>query len=353
MACVQCRGRHVKCDATQPSCNRCRRDGKECTYQKSRRGGLDKAALAARRLKLQQQQERDRERERERAQSLKSDDTGPSSSKGSSASPNSEHDISVPLRNFQALNITQTTLDSPSTLSFAISPERLLDLYYEHFFPAYPYTLPQHFLALRGNHGLDDLLLAMQFIGSIYAPWTPMDPYYETADKALCRPDLPRTGFSVQALLMFSTAQHHLDHRPEARIMLDLAIEIALELQINSLGFARMHGEGDAVLEESWRRTFYFLLLTDQHFSVVVNNPVFAMRDVPNYVDLPCDDEYYISGVSSALMWLSMNANVHSKSPHQYRLQSTTLGSLPRWKSSTRLWRTCTILGGSSLTSVS
>ncbi|KAF2648095.1 hypothetical protein K491DRAFT_550174, partial [Lophiostoma macrostomum CBS 122681] len=60
-ACIQCRSRHVKCDSTQPVCTRCRRDGKDCTYTKSRRGGLDKAALARRRLMLQQQAERERQ----------------------------------------------------------------------------------------------------------------------------------------------------------------------------------------------------------------------------------------------------------------------------------------------------
>jgi hypothetical protein len=57
LACINCRSRHVKCDATQPICNRCKRDGKECDYQKSRRGGLDKAALARRKLRLRQEAE--------------------------------------------------------------------------------------------------------------------------------------------------------------------------------------------------------------------------------------------------------------------------------------------------------
>lgn len=39
LACLQCRSRKVKCDATQPFCKRCQVDGKQCEYQKSRRGG--------------------------------------------------------------------------------------------------------------------------------------------------------------------------------------------------------------------------------------------------------------------------------------------------------------------------
>lgn len=37
LACTTCRGRHLKCDGKMP-CSRCRTDGVECLYVKSRRG---------------------------------------------------------------------------------------------------------------------------------------------------------------------------------------------------------------------------------------------------------------------------------------------------------------------------
>ncbi|KAF2011666.1 nicotinate-nucleotide diphosphorylase [Aaosphaeria arxii CBS 175.79] len=186
--------------------------------------------------------------------------------------------------------------DTAGAMSFAISTDRLVDLYYENFFPAHPYTMPQQFVALRGTHGMELLLLSMHFVGSVYAPWTPTEPYYEAAYQALCQPNIPRTGFTIQALLMFATAQHHMDRRPESRKMLDRAIELAVELRINHKDFAQLHGEGNPVLEESFRRTYYFLLITDQHFAVVVNSPIYGMRDVANFLDLPCDDDLYVTG---------------------------------------------------------
>jgi nicotinate-nucleotide pyrophosphorylase (carboxylating) len=99
--------------------------------------------------------------------------------------------------------------------------------------------------------------------------------------------------------MIFAIAQHSSDLKLEARITMDAAIAVALELGINSREFAEHNGEGNPVLEESWRRTYYFLHLTDQHFAVVVNSPFFAMRDIPTIVDLPCDDEYYELGVST------------------------------------------------------
>jgi hypothetical protein len=149
------------------------------------------------------------------------------------------------------------------------------------------------------NHGLQDLILVLQWVGSLYAPWAPSEQYYEMANRALRCPTLSRSCFSVQALMIFAIAQHGSDLKLEARISIDAAIAIALELGINSREFAEHNGEGNPVLEESWRRTYYFLHLTDQHFAVVVNSPFFTMRDIPSLVNLPCDDEYYELGVST------------------------------------------------------
>lgn len=52
LACLPCRSRHIKCDGKRPQCSRCLEAGKECHYAKSRRGGLDRAALTERRKQL-------------------------------------------------------------------------------------------------------------------------------------------------------------------------------------------------------------------------------------------------------------------------------------------------------------
>ncbi|ORY15892.1 Quinolinate phosphoribosyl transferase [Clohesyomyces aquaticus] len=189
--------------------------------------------------------------------------------------------------------------NSSSALSFTISSDRLIELYYENFYPSSPLTLPIHFLRERTrhqNHQMENLLLVIKWIGSIYAPWTPSEAFYQQAYQALLAPTLPKNGFSVQALLLFSIAQHHSDFRPEARKMLDAAITLGLELSMNTREFIRQQGEMNPILEESWRRTFYFLLLTDQHYSVTTSNPFYRMQGVPNQVDLPCDNEFYEAG---------------------------------------------------------
>jgi hypothetical protein len=65
---------------------------------------------------------------------------------------------------------------------------------------------------------------------------------------------------------------------------------------MNQRNFPQTYGEAMPVLEESWRRTYYMLNITDQHFAIVSNSPIYTLAIIPNMVDLPCDDEYYESG---------------------------------------------------------
>jgi hypothetical protein len=294
LACIQCRSRHVKCDSNQPACNRCTRDGKECTYQKSRRGGLDKAALARRRERLQQQPA-----ENVQASSQLPQSHSPESSNSSGVERLPCREVVSMQPTFDVIPAIDARLAS-SQMAFQISTERLIDIYYENYWAAFPVPLPMHHLnqrRLNHNHGMDNLLLVLQYVGSIFAPWTQSEPHYEAARKAFESANIPRTPFNVQALMIFASAQLHTDRTRESRRSLDIATSIALELCMNTREFAVAYGEGSPVLEESWRRTYYFLALTDQHFSIIVNNPIYALMNVPNLADLPCDDEFYESGV--------------------------------------------------------
>lgn len=141
------------------------------------------------------------------------------------------------------------------------------------------------------------LLLVLQWIGSFYAPWVPSEPYHEAALKAVASPTLERTPFNVQSLMLFALAEFYCNHKSQARKRLETAVTLALELSMNERDFAHAYGEGDPVLEESWRRTYYMLYIVDQHFAIVTNTPFHALLAVPNNVDLPCDDEYYKCGV--------------------------------------------------------
>lgn len=316
LACIQCRSRHVKCDSNQPACNRCRRDGKECNYQKSRRGGLNKEALARRRLKLQQEADQAKQKAREPTQvdEASSHTTPMSSSQGDDTLYSGRS--SIP--SLQDLRIHDQRLSPSGTLSFQINDDRLLELYYEYFWPAFPIVLPQQYFLSRKSlegHGVEELSLVLEWIGSLYVSWCPSEPYYQAALEAISSPLLPRTPFNVQAVMLFAIAQHHQDMRPESRKTLDLAILIALELDMNRRDFARLWGEGNPVLEESWRRTWYILAISDQHFAIVMNTPIYKLADMPSDVDLPCDDEFYIMGVSTSTLHACASADKAQQIP--------------------------------------
>jgi hypothetical protein len=307
LACVHCRSRHVKCDASQPTCNRCKRDGKDCDYRKSRRGGLDKAALARRRLRLQQEAESAQEdRVQHQAQSdqlVTLEDEPQPSIEPSPAIDQALHGGSTDTSNIDAIYNTP----SDTSLAFQVNTDRLLELFFENFWPSYPFVLPLHHLhqrRIKEDHGLGNLLLVLQYIGSIYAPWTSSEPYLGKSLQALSSPLLAHTPFNVQALMLLGLAQHHSNMKQEGHAQLGIAIEIALELGMNQRAFAQAYGESSLVLEESWRRTYYFLHVTDQHLAIVSNSPIYALANVSNTVDLPCDDEYYKLGqIPSVVSW--------------------------------------------------
>jgi nicotinate-nucleotide pyrophosphorylase (carboxylating) len=223
------------------------------------------------------------------------------------------HGESLSIPSLRDLHLHDRGPSLSGTLSFQINDDRLLELYYEYFWSAFPFVLPQQFLLARKtleNHGMGELSLVLEWIGSMYASWCPSDPYYQAALEAVSSPNLPRTPFNVQAVLLFAIAQHHQGMQQTSRKTLDLAILIALELDMHKRDFARLWGEGNPMLEEAWRRTWYMLAISDQHFAIVMNTPIYQLADMPSDVYMPCDDEYYLTGVSKVVSCFSKPADL-------------------------------------------
>jgi hypothetical protein len=105
----------------------------------------------------------------------------------------------------------------------------------------------------------------MRYIGSLFAQDLPSEEMKEAAMKVIDDPTLPPNGFTVQALLLTAIAVHSQDDMLKSRTILDRAIYLALDLRMNSRTFANM--ERDPVLAESWRRTYWFLYVTDAMFA--------------------------------------------------------------------------------------
>ena len=203
-----------------------------------------------------------------------------------------------PVRPLPVSTDTETTarpISEPENLS------KLVDLYYAFFHDAHPYALPQKFLNQRlqtDSTSVQHVLPVMEFIGSLFAKTSAKRAMQERAESILLVASLPANGFTVQALLSFAIAVHSCDEFTNARGILDRAIRMALRIKMNSETFATSNGEGSAVLAESWRRTWWYLYLTDGIFSGIWHRLSFALRDIKSEVNLPCEDADYNSGVS-------------------------------------------------------
>ncbi|KFY64539.1 hypothetical protein V496_03189 [Pseudogymnoascus sp. VKM F-4515 (FW-2607)] len=75
---------------------------------------------------------------------------------------------------------------------------------------------------------------------------------------------------------------------------------MALEIKMQSRSFAQENGEGNAVLEESWRRTWWLLFITDGTFAGVMRETSFRLSNIPTDVDLPCEEREYAEGTIPA-----------------------------------------------------
>lgn len=177
---------------------------------------------------------------------------------------------------------------------------RYLDLYYTFFHPAHPYLLPRRrFDAhLRTNRSqIEHLLIVLEFIASAYAPEGQSEPLKQRAIDTLSHPDLPFTGFTVQALILLAISVHCCNGFDLARSFLDKGINIALEIGMQFNVYAVANGTGDSVLEESWRRTWWGLYVVDGVFEVIRRSPSFTLWSIQADVDLPCEEKDYDSEV--------------------------------------------------------
>ena len=295
LACVPCRTKHVKCDAKKPNCVRCEADGRSCHYVQSRRGLKYKTSPAN-----------------------SSEDGIPqvlsmSNSIHQTTSPVAQN---LPLERLAAETSPSREIDVPrsqvagcqsnqkSEQQSPISPKNstsiYLDLYYTFFHHAHPYILPRKRfnVYLETNRVLlTDLLVVLEFIASTFSPEGQSADLKEHAINTMSRHDLPLTGFTVQALLLLAISVHCCNGFELARSLLDKASNIALEIGMQFKYFATTHGNGDSVLEESWRRTWWGLYVVDGIFQVIQRSAYFALWHVQADVDLPCEEIDYASEV--------------------------------------------------------
>lgn len=190
--------------------------------------------------------------------------------------------------------------------------DELLSLYYSFFHTAHPCVLPQRALKLYlviDSEALRPLYSVMQYIGSLFAPSVRSDPLKLKAEHDLAAVSLgdhANTGYVVQAVLIFSIAAYWSDETEKAKELMDETVRLALSLGMNRKGFATENGRQDPILEESWRRTWWQLYITDAHIAGGTYTYPYRTSHVEMDVHLPCEEQNYemgVSSISSTLFW--------------------------------------------------
>ncbi|KAE8381638.1 hypothetical protein BDV26DRAFT_278635 [Aspergillus bertholletiae] len=266
IACKPCRYKHLRCDGQKPACSRCVADRKQCIYPESRRGGARGQPPVRKGL---------------------SDTTNSSDIDASSVSQRS-NTLSTPV-NPDDINAAHATFD-----------QVLLGLYYKFFHAAHPCVLPCHFLKQRLNdERIQPLLLAMQYIGSLFAVSISSVHHEKRFEEALTSIRLrerPVTGYDVQAILLYAIAVYWCNEPERGTELIDEAIQTAVEIGLNQSTFATEYGQNDPVLEESWRRSWWQIYTTDAHIAGSTHTFPFKTSGIEMDVGLPCEEWEYESG---------------------------------------------------------
>jgi hypothetical protein len=299
LACLPCRSRHAKCDGTKPSCNRCAELNKPCEYARSRRGGLDRGALEERRKRLA-------------AAKSTTSPTLPTTQPSADAQINLEftpEDVEMEFPNSYSFRPTQTWGDGPgmalpsaSLISLSnIETDPLIDSYYNNFHAFHPFLLPRnHFTRLCQDPSTQlifkPLIAVMRLVGHIYSArsWSiPLKEHAETCFMQTSATD----PVMVQCRLLYSIALFWYEHKLEAKLQVNSAIELAIRLKMHEQEFASRHGATDPTLRECWRRTWWMLYIIDAYYAGTLGAMNFAACDIPSTVELPCEESEYESGV--------------------------------------------------------
>lgn len=311
LACTECRSKHLKCDGKQPICSRCIASDVSCNWTTSRRGckGIPK-----KRRKLNADHQTQPTSETSTRSPLLATafaHTTPDPLAWQTHTviaaaddiPVTSHsvgvDFSVPL-----VSAGPTTMLSDHTVISAskrqesirqgssTSMAQVVNLYYSYFHSAHPILLPRHMYEQQYPLYLQSVV---HFIGSHYSASHSGDSLREQTAAAL-RDKSEKSAYMVQARLLFAIAIHARGEPSEGQAMLQDAIDLALSLGMNTKDFATLNGNSSPCLEESFRRTWWELFVTEGIMTAIHRKPVMKTRSVVQEVLLPCEDSTYTDG---------------------------------------------------------
>ena len=190
----------------------------------------------------------------------------------------------------QAVNITSSTSIDPSE----DGDETVMDIFYSNFHNAHPFVIPQRLYRAKPTLLPPVLKSVILFVASHFIPGFVQDGLRNAAEN-ITSDRVPADGFKVQGLLLFGMSLFARCEQELALTIIDQAIDLALNLGMNSKTFAITHGMGNAIIEESWRRTWWDLYMVDGILSSLNSiHHTFRLQHIHNDVPLPCEESDYL-----------------------------------------------------------
>ncbi|QDS70757.1 hypothetical protein FKW77_003615 [Venturia effusa] len=179
----------------------------------------------------------------------------------------------------------------------------LFAAYYEFFHPAHPFLLPKpQMLELLSSGRFPHLSLAIQYIGSLYMPPSRRRTQEDELGSTLADADISRDGILVQAMLLYSIGLHMCDREEQSAQVMHATVSLALELGMDKRDFAIQNGSNSAIMEESFRRTWWEVFVLDGLNAGV--NPKYNLMLLghESSIDLPCEECDYAIGRMSPIL---------------------------------------------------
>ncbi|RSL99801.1 hypothetical protein CDV31_012052 [Fusarium ambrosium] len=298
LACTECRRKHVKCDAGSPQCMRCQTQGLRCRYEPSRRG--------LKRRKLHHFASRSPgdlsvagpstdstlRAGRQEPEQIVWDSVDPHSALADfqPSVDGNGYTWSEPslgeclLQNAQAAGDDEEMVEDDTLL---------INFFYANFFRGHPFLVPRALYTAQNYPSY--MKLVIHLIGCHYTGTICSETMQGLADDALkkARDRGERSFVLVQALLLFSMILHARCVYDRSRSSLSEAVSLALEINMHRKSFSVAHSAGSPVVEESIRRTWWELYITDGFFAALDHKPNFRCNSVKSDMPLPCEEFLY------------------------------------------------------------
>lgn len=299
LACLPCRSRHLKCDGGKPICTRCVQAAKECHYARSRRGGLDRAALAERRKRLAAVQGDSSVATSVRTSHAQDEDR---QSQPVGASILDDPDLLAGIGDNDT--VSGLWISKPQIHVNNLKNDALINHYYQNFHESHPLILPRgnlikHYHDANGQSSFKPLVAVLRFIGHLYSAKEWSLPFQDFLEASFSQASQLHPVM-VQCRLLYSIAHFWYGHKTEAQREMDAAVKLAIKLEMFRAEFANEYGEGDAVLAESWRRTWWTTYLVEAYYAGTLGTMNFAALNIEATTGLPCEESEYQSGVCTA-----------------------------------------------------